>query len=150
MVEKFSKVVYNFMKRDAVYKWAEEQRRAFLVEGCSACRLFRFNRRRTDATETVCVCVCIYIYIYGCTVRKSFRVIAFALLHLTHTRAFSSTSYEVSVEMGVTHSNHVRFKCGDQNIIPLSINNQVFFVIETLCVYSEVGTSFYVGVLLRL
>jgi hypothetical protein len=36
----------------------------------------------------------------------------------------------------------VHFKCGDQNIIPLSINNQVFFVIETLCVYSEVGTRF--------
>ena len=36
----------------------------------------------------------------------------------------------------------MHFKCGDQNIIPLSTNNQVFFLIETLCVYSEVGTRF--------
>jgi len=42
----------------------------------------------------------------GVYVCKPFRVVAFALLHLTpaRTHAFSSTSYEVSVQRDVTHS----------------------------------------------
>jgi hypothetical protein len=34
----------------------------------------------------------------------------------------------------------VHFKYGDYNIIALSATNQVLFVMETLCVYRELGT----------
>ena len=93
---------------------------------------------RTPADTTMYVCVCMYVYVCVCMyvciclcvyvcmcvcmyVCKLLRVTAFALLHLTpthahartHSRTFSSTSYDVSVEMGVTHSYQVHFKYGD-------------------------------------